>query len=243
MPKRTSRPRFYFSFRSPYSWLAYRQLTDRHPALSDALDWHPFWEPDQRSKQMLAMAGGKFHYVDMSRQKHLYVLQDVDRLRRELGLEMTWPVDRNPVWEVPHLAYIAAADEGRGPQFVERFYHARWVEGRDICAPATIAELAAELGLPRERLAGAAEDDELRERGLAALLALDDDGVFGVPFFVHGRQKFWGVDRLAAFVRSVCSAEAAPVPVRPAAEAGLPEPSLGGDLEPGGDQGHAGGCG
>lgn len=239
MPRSSSPPRFYFSLRSPYSWLAYRDLMDRHAGLAAVLDWRPFWEPDMRSEELLGKAGGRFPYVEMSREKHRYILQDVDRLRRERGLELTWPVDRDPVWEVPHLAYLAATDEGRGPQFIEHAYHARWVEGRDICAPATIAGLAAELGLPQERLAGAVDDDELRERGVAALLAVEDDGVFGVPFFVHGFRKFWGVDRLAAFVSSVCGAAAAP--------AALTGQGWAGDWRtaqpPGGDQGHAGGCG
>lgn len=237
MPRTSSAPRFYFSLRSPYSWLAYRDLMDRHAWLAAVLDWRPWWEPDRRSEKLLAKAGGRFPYVEMSREKHRYILQDVDRLRRERGLRLTWPVDHDPVWEVPHLAYLAAADEGCGPQFIERAYTARWAEGRDICAPAAIAEIAAELGLPPGRLAGAAEDDEMRNRGAAALLAIEADGAFGVPFFIHGFRKFWGVDRLNAFVSSVRDGAAAP-------GSGAAEPP-GGEipLRPGGDQGHAGGCG
>ncbi|WP_413099369.1 2-hydroxychromene-2-carboxylate isomerase [Streptomyces sp. Inha503] len=243
MPRRDRTPRFYFSLRSPYSWLAYRQLRDEHPEVADAITWRPFWEPDARSLLMLEKAGGGFPYVAMSRAKHLYILQDVRRLCSERGLEPVWPVDRDPVWEVPHLAHLAAVDAGKGPEFVERVYRARWEEGRDICAPATIAEVAAELGLPEDRLAGAADDDELRERGVEALLRIDADGVFGVPFFIHGFHKFWGVDRLAAFIASVTGA----APGRPDAES--PDTGLS-DTAPsaaapgrGGDQGHAGGCG
>ncbi|TDD44129.1 2-hydroxychromene-2-carboxylate isomerase [Saccharopolyspora elongata] len=233
MPRKNSVPRCYFSLRSPYSWLAYRDLVDRHPEVAAAVEWRPFWEPDARSERMLAEAGGSFPYVAMSRAKSLYILQDVRRLTRERGLEPTWPVDRDPVWEVPHLAYFVALDEGLGREFVDRAYRARWQEGRDICDRATMAELAAELGLPPDHVSNAVDDEELRRRGTAALLDIDEDGVFGVPFFVDRFNKFWGVDRLPDFVRSVAGTAAAPVPVAAA------------ELDPGlgGDQGHAGGCG
>jgi 2-hydroxychromene-2-carboxylate isomerase len=234
-----ARPRFYFSFRSPYSWLAYHDLMSGHRELASGLEWRPFWEPDDRSARMLTADGHRFPYVEMSRAKHLYVLQDVDRLRRARGLAITWPVDRNPVWEVPHLAYLAACDAGQGPRFIEAIYAARWQRGLDICAPATIAEVAGELGLDAGRLAGAAGDDSLRERGLAALVDVVDDGAFGVPFFVHGFAKFWGVDRLPAFLDSVGAGGASP-----RAAAAVADPVSAADpAGPGGDQGHAGGCG
>ncbi|ORT59081.1 DsbA family protein [Streptomyces sp. CB03238] len=202
-PRRQAPPRFYFSLRSPYSWLAYRDMRRSHPDVLDAVEWRPFWEPDAVSARALAEAGGHFPYVAMSREKHLYILQDVRRLTRERKLEMTWPLDREPVWEVPHLAWIAARDEHRGREFADLAYRARWQEGRDICDPSVIGQLAVDLGLPQERLAGAAKDPLLRARGVAALLDVYQDGVFGVPFFVDRYDKYWGVDRVSAFGEAV----------------------------------------
>ncbi|MFJ2847503.1 2-hydroxychromene-2-carboxylate isomerase [Streptomyces griseofuscus] len=230
-PRRSARPRWYFNLRSPYSWLAHRRLTEHHPELADALEWCPFWEPDARSAALLAEVGGAFPYTAMSKAKHLYILQDVRRLAHQDGLRLAWPTDRDPVWEIPHLAYLAADEAGLGRAFVSRAYQLRWEEGRDICDRAVMGELAVELGLPFDLLAGASDDEELRARGVRALLDVDRDGVFGIPFFIHDREKFWGVDRLDAFVRSV---------------AGSGEPAWGEPvvaLGAGGDQGHAGGCG
>ncbi|WDG27624.1 DsbA family protein [Streptomyces sp. CA-278952] len=231
-------PRFYFSLRSPYSWLAYRDLGERHAAFADRLEWRPFFEPDERSAKALAEAGGSFSYVAMSREKHLYILQDIRRLTRERGLEITWPIDRDPCWEVPHLAYLAALDEGRGAGFIDLAHRARWEEGRDICDRAVMGELAEELGLGPDRLALAADDPLLRARGVEALLAMDRDGVFGVPFFVNRRDKYWGIDRLDAFVAAVNDApDRKPAPTAP------PQASVVPDGVMGGDGGHAGGCG
>ncbi|MBO0820115.1 MAG: DsbA family protein, partial [Nocardiopsaceae bacterium] len=154
MPK-ASTPRFYFSLRSPYSWLAYADLHRRYPDLAGRLEWRPFWEPDARSERMLAEAGGRFVYTPMSKEKHLYILQDIRRLAAERGLRVGWPVDVDPCWEVPHLAYFAALEHGQGHEFIRLVCDLRWRDGRDICQPDTMAEAADRLGLDPGELAGA----------------------------------------------------------------------------------------
>jgi 2-hydroxychromene-2-carboxylate isomerase len=224
-------PRFYFSLRSPYSWLAYRELLDRHAALAQRLEWIPFWEPDEDSLRLLAEAGGRFLYTPMSKAKHLYALQDVRRLAAERGLRPVWPVDRDPWWEVPHLAYLVARRHGCGPRFIARAYRARWEEGRDICDARTVAELAGDLGLDAAELTGAVTDPAIREEGVRALLRIYHDGVFGVPFFVNRFDKYWGVDRLPAFARAVRDGARRASPVAATVSAASV------------DDGHAGGCG
>jgi len=239
-PRRPTPTRFYFSLRSPYSWLAYLDLRRDHPGLLDALEWRPFWEPDEAMGAALAAAGGSFPYSAMSRAKHLYVLLDVRRLAAARGLTVAWPVDRAPHWEVPHLAYLAAARHGRGREFVEAVYTARWSRGQDICDPATMAAIAVDLGLPPGELRDAAHDADLRAAGVAALLEVCRDGVFGVPFFVHGHDRFWGIDRVEAFAAAL----AADPPARLAGAGALAAAArLATAAAAGGDEGHAGGCG
>lgn len=231
--------RFYFSFRSPYSWLCYRDLMDQHRSLADQLDWRPFWEPDEQSQRLLSEAGGSFPYVPMSRAKALYILQDVRRLTRRRGLDIAWPVDRAPCWEVSHLAYLVASRLGRGPEFVAAVYRARWERGLDISDRTTVASIAAELGLDPGPLAGAADNPEVRAQGVQALLDIDAGGVFGVPFLVHGRDRYWGMERLPDFIAAVRGSPpqpSLPQEHRPPQEQPVPTVAAA-------DQGHAGGCG
>lgn len=232
-------PRFYFSFRSPYSWLAWRDLRERHAQVATMLEWIPFWEPDAQSQHLLTEAGGAFLYTPMSRAKHLYILQDVARLAAERGTAICWPVDRHPTWEVPHLAYLVAARHDRGHEFVERTYRARWEEGRDICDRGTISQIARYIGLDTDELADASDDPDTRRQGVDALMAAYRDGVFGVPFFVHGIAKFWGLDRLETFVASLrvpaSKQDMADRQPREFADEPVPAEST--------DAGHAGGCG
>ncbi|MCX4446062.1 2-hydroxychromene-2-carboxylate isomerase [Streptomyces sp. NPDC087866] len=196
-------PRWYFSFRSPYSWMAYRDLLGQYPDVAERIEWLPFWEPDEPALDHLERNNITLPYVPMSKEKHLYILQDVRRLSRARGLDMVWPVDTEPRWHVSHLAYLAAQELGAGREFIAEVYRARWERGEDISDPDTIRRVGKDLGLDPELLAGAHENDEVRARGHAALDSLHRDGVFGVPYFISGYEKFWGVDRLPDFVADV----------------------------------------
>ncbi|MFG2713690.1 2-hydroxychromene-2-carboxylate isomerase [Streptomyces goshikiensis] len=235
MPKNKT-PRFYFSLRSPYSWLAYQELMDRHPDLVERLEWVPFFEPDEESSRMLQERGGRFPYSEMSREKNRYVLQDIGRITKARGITVHWPVDKNPVWEVPHLGYLVAAREGRGHDYIAAVYRARFGEGRNICDPETIADIGSALGIAPQTLSTAASDPELRAQGVDVLMDVCKDGVFGVPFFVRGFTRYWGLDRLDAFVEHLRAEAPAPVPP-PVASAG----AVG--IGRSADDGHAGGCG
>ncbi|MFJ3928503.1 2-hydroxychromene-2-carboxylate isomerase [Streptomyces sp. NPDC090022] len=198
-------PRWYFSFRSPYSWMAYRDLVDHHADVAERIEWLPFWEPDEPALDELERSNIKLPYVPMSKEKHLYILQDVRRLARSRGLEMVWPVDPAPRWEVSHLAYLAAAELGRGPEFIAETYRARWELGENISDHGIMRKIGETLGLDPEVLATAHEDPRIRDLGLKALNSLHRDGVFGVPFFISGFDKYWGVDRLPAFVEQLAA--------------------------------------
>ncbi|MBO2445912.1 DsbA family protein [Actinomadura barringtoniae] len=193
-------PRLYFSFRSPYSWLAVRQLEDRHPEISRQLEYIPYWDPDQVTLAGVSSRGAKFHYQQMSKAKHLYLLQDIRRLTAERGYRMRWPIDRDPWWDLPHLAYLAARREGREAELFKALNTARWERGEDICTRDTVRRCAEQAGLDGAVMTGAPEDPDIRAEGIDCLCRAYDDGVFGIPYLRYGRDKFWGLDRLETFV-------------------------------------------
>ncbi|MEU4213032.1 DsbA family protein [Streptomyces sp. NPDC026206] len=202
MNRRKKNPRWYFSLRSPYSWFAYRDLKERYPDVLDSIEWIPYWEPDAESERLLAEGGVTLPVMPMHRAKNFYILRDARRWAHARGWTVTWPVDRAPHWEVSHLAYLAAEEKGRGREFVDLAYRARWNEGLDLAERTTIAKIAAELGID-PAVADAVDDPRLRARGVACLMAAYHDDAFGVPYFVHGREGFWGAERVSAFVAAV----------------------------------------
>ncbi len=200
--RRKKNPRWYFSLRSPSSWFAYRDLSEKHPDVLDRIEWIPYWEPDEESTRLLAGAGVTLPVMPMHRSKNFYILRDARRWAHARGWQVTWPVDRAPHWEVSHLAYLAAEERGLGRQFVDLAYRARWNRGLDLAERSTIAGIADELGLDPS-VADAVDDPDLRIRGVECLIAAYHDDAFGVPFFLHGREAFWGAERVGAFVAAV----------------------------------------
>jgi 2-hydroxychromene-2-carboxylate isomerase len=194
------RPRLYFSFRSPYSWLTVRRLRAEVPDLRAELDLVPYWDPDERSGKGLADRGGEFHYIQMSRAKHLYMLLDTKRLAERQGLTMAWPIDIDPWWELPHLAWLQARREGCEWEFYDAVVEARWGRGEDICTPEVIRAAAEQAGLDPLLAVAAPADPGIRQEADGCLYEAYLDDIFGIPYLKWGRHRFWGYDRLDAFL-------------------------------------------
>lgn len=210
------KPRLYFSFRSPYSWLTVHRLRVAVPDAFERIEWFPYWDPDSDTERALAEQRAEFHYVQMSRAKHLYLLMDTKRLAARLGLTMAWPVDVDPWWERPHLAFLTAREQGRAEEFYDALIRARWQRGEDICAPEVIERAAEEACVDPALTLRAPEDPRIRAAGVACLVRAYEDDVFGIPYLRWRRHRFWGYDRLADFLetwRTDSAATEVPAPV------------------------------
>src|SRR5919108_723559 len=198
----SARPTLFFSFRSPFSWLLVERLRRHVADAHERIEFVPFWEPDPRMAAALAERDAGLHYVPMSKAKHLYILQDTKRLAGRLGLEMAWPIDVDPWWELSHCGWLQARRFGRTSAFYEAVVAARWQRGENICDPDVIGAAARSAGLDPEAIVAAAEDPEIRADGLECLVRAFEDDIFGVPYLRLGWQRFWGFDRLDDFLRA-----------------------------------------
>jgi len=211
MPRRVTRtrPKLYFSFRSPYSWMAIERMRRSRPDLFGRVDLYPYWDPDPVTEQAVKDQDAEFCYQQMSKAKHLYVLGDTKRLAARLDLRMAWPVDVDPWWERPHLAWIAASRDGAGERCYDALVAARWTRGENICEAGVLSRATSAAGLDGDRLAAAAEDPDIRAEGTRALVQAYQDDVFGVPYGYVGRQRFWGFDRMDLFLSAIAAADQA----------------------------------
>lgn len=204
-----SNPRFFFSFRSPFSWLAIERLQRIIPNVLDQIEFIPYWEPDGQTKQALEQRDATFHYVQMSKAKHLYILQDTKRLAEGLGLKIAWPVDSAPWWEPAHLGWLKARRLGKAAPFYSAVTQSRWLRGENISDPKVIESVAASVGLDPGAIAGAVDDPDIREEGVNSLAEAYHDDIFGVPYMRYGRHRFWGFDRLDGFIKLLLSSSGA----------------------------------
>lgn len=230
-------PRLYFSLRSPFSWMAIRQLQERAPEVLETLEHVPFFSPDKITAAGLEERGGTFHYGEMSKAKHLYILYDTKRLAAKYGYQMRWPIDTGQEWwDLPHLAWLKARELGVHREYYAAVTAARWERGEDICLTEPLRKICDDAGLDGAALVAAADEDHYREQGVNALMQAYQDDIFGIPYFKLGRLRFWGLDRVEDFLAAHADATAAAQP-----PADIPAPVL--ERVGSVDHDTAGGCG
>ncbi len=182
---------YYLAVQSPYVYLAGTrpaEIAARHGA---KLVYKPL-----DATQLFPRTGGKVR-AERHPSRNDYSAQDRVRQARKLGVRL----DAQPFFGAANpapaaYAVIAAQAAGGGDLagFVAAIGRAMWAEGRDISDDDTLRPLLVAHGF----------DANVADRGMlmaaetyaANLEDAVSRGVFGVPFFVVGDQKFWGQDRL-----------------------------------------------
>jgi predicted DsbA family dithiol-disulfide isomerase len=104
------------------------------------------------------------------------------------GLEYHLDIARpGNTFDVHRLIHLAAA-EGRQAAMKERAMAAYFTEGRQIGDRDTLVDLAAEVGIDRDRARRALESDEFAAEVRADEREATELGITGVPFFVLDRR-------------------------------------------------------
>ncbi|MEM7412241.1 MAG: DsbA family protein [Myxococcota bacterium] len=183
--------RFYFSFRSPYAWLAAERIEEELGDLGVALDCIPvFPTPEQFPNDPSLLP-----------QKVAYLAQDVRRIARKEGLTVTFPSQGDCDWLPSHAAALGALRAGKGLELVRQLFRQRFQQGLDLGEDKVLADASRRARCdPEATLAWAHDPDLRREVGDGWARGVERDGIFGVPSFVVGRKLYWGQDRMA-FVR------------------------------------------
>lgn len=186
--------RFYFSFRSPYAWLAFRALPEALRGLPVEVQWIPVFPPPEYLNDPAAVPA-KLEYI---------VEHDLPRLAEGYGLELSpvaAPFDTD--WIRPHSMWLYADDQGAGEAFGREAFAARFSRGEDLGDTKVQAEIARACGLDPEAAVAAGVDPELHQRIQQGFVQGFKDGIFGVPLFVYEGERFWGHDRISWLVRAI----------------------------------------
>jgi 2-hydroxychromene-2-carboxylate isomerase len=182
---------YFFATISPFTYLAGNRLEEvagRHGA---TIRYLPINAP-----AIFPRTGGQI-LAERHESRKEYRLQELRRWSRRLGMKLDLAPAFFPVNPAPSsYAVITAAKIGGGDLagLVHAFPRAVWAEGRNIADEAVVQEIVAQYGF----------DPIAIDRGMfAAAEAYTDNleeavarGVFGVPFYLVGDERFWGQDRL-----------------------------------------------
>ena len=193
--------KFYFSFRSPYSWLAFYRLCKIADQLPVEIEYTPCFPPEEFAND-----------PRKNKNKSLYIAGDIKRFADAYGLKSYWPKPFDTDWIIPHSAYIYAQDNDKDITFALNAYSLRFEEGKNIGDDQLLSNIAGLSGLDPINTVQAAHDKQFQDRVISGMKATVRDRMFGVPFFIYNNQKYWGNDRLEWLLRDLTreSGEAVP---------------------------------
>ncbi|MEM8791648.1 MAG: 2-hydroxychromene-2-carboxylate isomerase [Pseudomonadota bacterium] len=125
-----------------------------------------------------------------------YRAQELRRTSAKTGMPYHFEPTHWPTDPLPGALSIIAAAEGGGPAGVlaQALLAAVWTEQKDVADPTVIAEKCAALGLDHGALV--ADEAALKTTYEANTDEAIRRGVFGVPFYIVGDERFWGQDKL-----------------------------------------------
>jgi 2-hydroxychromene-2-carboxylate isomerase len=187
----------WFSFRSPYSWIAFprvRALARRHGA-------------ELRLRYILPMV---MRGLPVPRVKARYIMFDTKREAERVGLPFGTIVDPVGAGAERALAVAhAAVPLGLAEEFSERALRGAWAEGVDLASDKGLYGVAQAAGLTKAQVDAALADEGWRAAAEANREALFEAGLWGAPSYrVNGGPAHWGQDRLWALEQDLVAAVA-----------------------------------
>lgn len=180
----------FFATISPYVYLSgtrLQQIAAQHGA---TVSYKPV-----DAQALFARTGGQA-LADRHESRKAYRLQEMRRQAAKAGLPLTLQPAHFPTNPAPaSYAIIAAGQTGADVAgLIHAFGRACWAEGRNIADDAVIRDVLTTEGFdPKLADSGMLASAETYAANLEEAVSR---GVFGVPFYIVGDERFWGQDRL-----------------------------------------------
>ena len=143
---------FWFDFSSPYGYLMSERIDDLAARFGRKVRWHPI---------LLGVVFKATASAPLTLQhpaKAAYALADFERSARFMGIPYRHPTKFPLPTQNAARAYywLHGEDCALARRFAHAVYRALFVDDRDISAPETVLEIAANLGVDRDRLGSGA---------------------------------------------------------------------------------------
>jgi 2-hydroxychromene-2-carboxylate isomerase len=185
----------FYSFRSPYSYIALKNTFEISDAFGLKLDVRPVLP--------MVMRG-----AGLPKSKLLYIVKDANREAKRHEVPFGKISDSIGVGaERCIAAFYYAKQEGRERDFLIEAGKAVFAEAIDVATDEGMQTVAERSGLFWPDLRTAMNDEGWRDKAETNREVLTDVGLWGVPTFKVGEQVFWGQDRdwlLARKIEDLC---------------------------------------
>lgn len=182
---------FFFSFRSPYSYLAMGRVFEIADAYGLVVKLRPVLPMMMRGMQV-------------PRRKLLYIVNDTIREAQRRGLpfgKIADPIGRGV--ERCLAVNLYAESEKRAREFILNAGYAIWAAGIDVATDKGMRKVTAQCGLFWPDVEKAMNRDDWRERVDKNRESMMKSGSWGVPTVRMGELVLWGHDRDWMLVRHI----------------------------------------
>ena len=197
VPKAKSRPviEYWFSFRSPYSWISAPRMR--------RLAKHYDCELQLRFILPMVMRG-----LPVPSIKRMYITLDTKREAESVGLPFGTIIDPVGAGAARALAVLNyAIPLGHGEAFAELGMRAAFADGISLASDAGMLDVAKRAGLTEAQTRAGLADDSWQAKAEANREALFAAGLWGAPSFrVDGKPAHWGQDRFWALEQDILDA-------------------------------------
>jgi 2-hydroxychromene-2-carboxylate isomerase len=196
-PAAKSKPviEYWFSFRSPYSWISAPRM--RRLA--------KYYGCELKLRFILPMV---MRGLPVPPVKRMYITLDTKREAESVNLPFGTIVDPVGAGAARALALLHhAVPQGRGEDFAELGMRAAFADGIDLASDKGLLDVATRAGMSKADMKAALADESWREIAEANREALFEAGLWGAPSFrVDGKPAHWGQDRFWALEEDILEA-------------------------------------
>ena len=182
---------FYFDFASPYGYMAATKISALAARHDRAVEWKPIL-----LGVVFKVTGGV--PLPSAPLKGDYSRRDMERSARLANIKFKLPSKFPIASQSPSRVIYWLETQGatRQEEVALALYRAYMVDDRDISSPETTAEVAASVGLDRQKVLEVIADPVMKEKLKVETEAAIQRGVFGSPYIIVDGEPFWGFDRL-----------------------------------------------
>lgn len=189
---------FYYDLTSPYSYVAAELIEGIAREGNAEVNYLPtllgfVFKATGNSAPMMNPTKGK------------YSANDFLRTARYYDLPIQWPKQFpiNATCATRALLKLKDQQPDKMGELTRALYRAYFVEGKDITTVDGVAAVADAIGLNGADLALANDDEAYKAKTRDLVQQAVGAGMFGAPYFVVGKECFWGQDRMEQLRRWV----------------------------------------
>lgn len=182
---------FYYDFASPYGYMAATRISALAAKHGRSVQWKPIL-----LGVVFKVTGGV--PLPSAPLKGDYSRRDMERSARLQKIPFKVPSKFPIAGQSPARVIYSLESEGpaRQEEVTLALYRAYMVGDKDISSPEVTAEVAATVGMDRQKVLDLIADPVMKEKLKMETEAAIQRGVCGSPYMIVDGEPFWGFDRI-----------------------------------------------